>query len=208
MHGYKRNVKCARMQEERMTGIKSPLKDFSQQADEQLARQARGDPDAFAELFHRHAAAVNRYLFFKTGSADDAQDLTSQTFLAALENIERYRGQGSWRGWLFGIARHKLMDHYRQRRPDVGLELAHGVHDSQPAPEEQAGLNLQFDQVGRALQRLSADQSEALCCRVFAGLSAAETARVMDKSEAAVKMLVFRGLGKLREQLALTQEVL
>ena len=177
-------------------------------ADEQLVRQARGDPEAFAELFRRHAQAVYRYHLLKTGNVDDAQDLTSLTFLAALEALDRYRGQGSWRGWLFGIARHKLLDHYRKRRPEIALDLAREVPADNPVPEEQVATRLQLAQVGRALEQLSPDQSEALCLRVFSGLSTAEAAGVMDKSEAAVKMLVYRGLGNLREQLAPPSEVL
>jgi RNA polymerase sigma-70 factor, ECF subfamily len=177
-------------------------------ADEQLVRQARGDPEAFAELFRRHAQAVYRYHLYKTGSVDDAQDLTSLTFLAALETLDRYRGQGSWRGWLFGIARHKLLDHYRKRRPEVELDLAQGVPAGNPAPEDQVATRLQLAQVGRALEQLSPDQSEALCLRVFAGLSTAEAANVMEKSEAAIKMLVYRGLGNLRERLVPPSEVL
>lgn len=177
-------------------------------ADEQLVRQARGDPEAFAELFRRHAQAIYRYHLVKTGNADDAQDLTSLTFLAALETLDRYRGKGSWRGWLFGIAHHKLVDHYRKRRPEVALELVQGLPAGNPVLEEQVATRLQLAQVGRALEHLPPDQSEALCLRVFAGLSTAEAAGVMDKSEAAVKMLVYRGLGNLRERLAPTSEVL
>jgi len=176
--------------------------------EDDLARRAQRDPDAFAELYHRHMNRIYLFHLMRTGSTEDAQDLTSQTFLAALESIQSYRGQGSFRGWLFGIASHKLTDHYRRRRQDISLDNGgvDALHDSGPLPEEAAVLHLEMAQVARGLRALGLEQAEALTLRLFGGLSAAETGRIMGKSEAAIKMLVHRGLRKLREGLAQNPE--
>jgi len=175
--------------------------------DEVLARQARDDPQAFAELYHRHAKRIYRFHLFRTGNANDAQDLTSQTFLAALEGIENYSGHGSLCGWLFGIARHKVADHYRRRRNDAPLESAEGLRHPDPSPEETTDAHLKLAQVSGALKILSPEQTEALTLRVFGELSAAEAGRIMGKSEVAVRMLVYRGLRRLRGKLTLSPEV-
>ena len=175
--------------------------------DETLARQARRDPQAFAELYRRHVQRIYRFHLMRTGSVDDAQDLTSQTFLAALESIERYRGQGSPCGWLLGIAGHKLADHYRRRRGDAPLDTASAVHDPDPSPEDVATTRLQLAQVHQALLALTPDQAQALTLRVFGEMSAAEVGRIMGKSETAVRMLIHRGLRQLRERLAASPEV-
>jgi RNA polymerase sigma-70 factor (ECF subfamily) len=175
--------------------------------DEALARQAGGDPEAFAELYGRYMERVYRFLLIRTGSMPDAQDLTSQTFLAALESIGAYGGRGSFGGWLFGIARHKLADHYRRRRPEIPLDDVEGLPHPDPPPEQVAEARLQLARVSRALQSLDAQQAEAVALRLFGGLDAAEVARVMSKSEAAVKMLVHRGLRKLQERLNYSPEV-
>lgn len=167
--------------------------------DEALASQARRDPQAFATLYQRHVRRVYRYHLVRTGDVDDAQDLTSQTFLAALEGIGDYRSRGSFCGWLFGIANHKVADHYRRRRPDAPLDSAEALCDPDPSPEERVTTHLQLDQAVRALQSLPPDQAQALTLRILGGLSAAEVGEVMDRSEAAVKMLVHRGLRTLRE---------
>ena len=75
--------------------------------DERLAWEARRSQDAFGELFRRHFQRVYRYHMSKTGCADEAEDLTSQTFMAALENIAADRADGSFAAWLLGIARRK-----------------------------------------------------------------------------------------------------
>ncbi len=172
-----------------------------------LARQARADPQAFAELYRRHMQPIYRFHLIRTSNVQDAQDLTSQTFLAALESIESYRGQGSFAGWLFGIASHKVADHYRRRRVSAALEAVEDLTDPEPYPEEIAATRLQLSQVARALATLAPDQAKALTLRLSGGLSALEVGRIMGRSEAAAKMLVRRGLRNLQDRLAREREV-
>ena len=75
--------------------------------DARLAAQARSDPEAFAELYRRHVLSIYRYHLAHTGNVTDAEDLTSQTFMAALEGIRSYRGTGPYIAWLIGIASRK-----------------------------------------------------------------------------------------------------
>jgi RNA polymerase sigma-70 factor (ECF subfamily) len=172
-----------------------------------LARRARADPHAFAELYRRYMEPIYRFHLIRTSNVQDAQDLTSQTFLAALESIESYRGQGSFAGWLFGIASHKVADHYRRRHVSASLEAIEEMTDPEPYPEEVAATRLQLTQVARALATLAPDQAEALTLRLSGGLSALEVGRIMGRSEAAVKMLVHRGLRNLQDRLAPGTEV-
>ena len=196
------------MHSEQLTVYKpTPSAGLDAQDDETLARQARGDPQAFAELYGRFLDRVYRFILIRTSSVQDAQDLTSQTFLAALENIGKYQSRGSFGGWLFGIARHKVADHYRRRRVDVPLEDVEWLDHPDPSPEEIADARLQLTRVSRALQSLDGQQAEALALRVFGELSAAEVGQMMGKTEGAVKMLVHRGLCKLQERLKYTLEV-
>jgi len=170
--------------------------------DNSLARSACQHPEAFAVLYQRHLLKIYRYHLVQTGNVADAQDLTSQTFMAALEGIAGFRGVGSFVGWLMGIARRKRALFFRQRKPEVSLDVADN-HPGSDAPAEQSvGERLQVEQIQRALRTLSPDRAEALSLCVFGELTAAEAGRVLGKSEAAVKMLVFRGLRDLRPQLA------
>lgn len=175
--------------------------------DAALARRASSDAQAFAELYRRHLEPVYHYHLSRIGNAQDAQDLTSQTFLAALESIQSYRGQGAFLAWLYGIAGHKLADHFRKHGPADPLDAAEHLPDPDPFPEHVAALQLQMSQVARAIAALSPDQAEALTMRL-SGASAREIGQVMGKSEAAVKMLVHRGLCNLKDRLACELEVL
>ncbi len=92
--------------------------------DARLAQQARADPEAFAELYHRHLKSIYRYHLAHTGNIKDAEDLTSQTFMAALEGIRSYRGTGPYITWLIGIASRKRSRHFRSNRLEVPLDAA------------------------------------------------------------------------------------
>lgn len=170
--------------------------------DEALVREATENPAAFATLYRRHVIHVYRYLLARVGDEQDAQDLTAQTFLAALEGIASYRGQGGFSSWLLGIARHKATDHFRQRREALPLDAAIQVPQADPLPEAIVAEQLRRECVFQALQCLSPDRAEALTLRIFAGLSTAEVSQVMGKSEAAVRMLVHRAVRDLRGRLA------
>jgi RNA polymerase sigma-70 factor (ECF subfamily) len=174
--------------------------------DELLARQANEDSAAFAELYRRHLSRVYRYLLVRLGTVQDAQDVTSQTFLAALEGIASYRGKGSFAAWLLGIARRKAAYHFRQRREMLPLEGAASELYPDPSPEELVAERLRLEQVAQALRTLAPERGEALALQLFGGLSATEVAQVMGKNEAAVKMLTHRAVHDLQERLAPTTE--
>ncbi len=174
--------------------------------DQVLVRQAQANKEAFAELYQRHAVRVYRYLLARVGDTADAEDLTSQTFMAAMVGLPRYHGPMPFVAWLLGIARHKAADHFRARRPEQSLETAVPLSASNDPPEESVGRTLQLETVARKLQTIAPDRAEAVTLRLFAGLEVAEIARLMDKNEAAVRMLVFRGLRDLQAQLGQSEE--
>ena len=172
-----------------------------------LAREAAVNADAFAELYRRHLTRVYRYHVAHTGNVKDAEDLTSQTFMAALEGIRSYRGEAPFAAWLMGIASKKRFLFFRGRRPEVPIEAALQIPSPSLPTDKAAFSRLRIASISRALKQISADRAEALILRFFGELSMAETGRVLNKSEAAVKMLVSRGLQDLRERTSLALEV-
>lgn len=172
-----------------------------------LARQSITNVDAFAELYQRHMTRVYRYHIAHVGNVKDAEDLTSQTFMAAMEGIRSFRGSGSFAAWILGIASRKRLMFFRGSRPELTLDEA--VHYPSPSlpTDKAAAQRLQFESVSRALRQIAPDRAEAISLTYFGGLSNLEAARVLKKSEAAVKMLISRGLQDLRERTSLALEV-
>ena len=190
-----------------MTALTATRPNEQDKEENDLARRAITDVEAFAELYRRHLTRVFRYHAAHVGNAKDAEDLTSQTFVAALEGIQSFRGTGSFAAWILGIASKKRLMFYRGNKPEIPLDNA--IHHPNPElPTDKAATQrLQLESVFRALRQISPERAEALILTYFGGLSQAEAGRVLNKSEAAVKMLVSRGLQDLRERTSLALEV-
>jgi RNA polymerase sigma-70 factor, ECF subfamily len=174
--------------------------------DAQLVQAARKSPTAFAELYQRHHVRIYRYCLLKVGDVREAQELTSQTFVAALEGIDRYHHQGKFIAWLLSIARHKSADYFRQKHDHMALDEVLDLSNPAPLPEEIVIANIRWEQLQQALNSLSPDRSAAIEYRLIVGLSVAETAEVMHKSEVAVRQLVHRAIQDLRQRLNLALE--
>ena len=170
--------------------------------DQDLALQARHDRNAFNTLYQRHINRIYGYHLVRTQNNQDAQDLTSETFLAAINSLDRFRPSSSFGAWLIGIAYHKLMDHYRNNTSAVSLDDIPDPPASEPSPEKRISRQSDLDQVRQALSQLTTERADAISLRYFGGLNVSETAQVMEKSPAAVKMLVMRGLRELRDHLS------
>jgi len=173
----------------------------------QLARRALSDVSAFSELYRRNITRVYRYHIAYSGNVKDAEDLTSQTFIAALEGIRSFRGTGSFAAWIMGIASKKRLMYFRGNRPEIPLDEALHYPSPDLPTDKAATQRLQLESVSRALRQISPDRAEAISLSYFGGLSNSEVSRVMNRGEAAVKMLISRGLQDLRERTSLSLEV-
>ena len=175
--------------------------------DTQLAQKARVNAEAFAELYRRHVTRIYRYHMAHIGNVKDAEDLTSQTFMAALEGIRTFRETGSFVAWLMGIASKKRALFFRGNRFEVPLDTALHIPSPGLPTDKAAAQRMQLDHISRALKQISPERAEAIILCTFGGLTNAEAGRVLNKNEAAVKMLVARGLKDLRERTSLALEV-
>ncbi|MEZ4714013.1 MAG: sigma-70 family RNA polymerase sigma factor [Caldilineaceae bacterium] len=160
------------------------------------------DKAAFSALYRSHVDRVYRYCLFRTGNVQDAQDITSQVFMAAWEQAPTYSGKGSMDAWLIGIARHKTADHFRRVRAMTPLESMSDLPDGGVAVAETIEMRLSAEQVMQQAQTLAPDRAEVFALRFLAELSNGDIARVTGRSETAVRMLVHRALSDLRQRLA------
>jgi RNA polymerase sigma-70 factor (ECF subfamily) len=190
-----------------MTTLMTSLTQYFSLDDTRLAQHARSDPQAFAELYRRHVRSIYRYHLAHTGNAGDAEDLTSQTFMAALEGIRSFRGNGPYITWLIGIASRKRALFFRGKKPQIPLDsILHIPAPSLPT-EKVAARRLEMDQLFAALKTISPDRAEAIILCFFSELSAAEAGIVLGKRDAAVRKLISRGLHDLRTRTSFALEV-
>lgn len=176
-------------------------------SDDALVEMAKCDVEAFAMLYRRHLHPVYSYLLSRVGNVHDAQDLTTQTFVAALNGIVAYQPRGLFVAWLLGIAKRKLSDHFRDGMPTVSIEDIESQFDSQDVLEDKVIKRLQMQEIVMILAKLNPERAEAIRLRYFADLKIREVADVMKKSEGAVKMLLSRGLDDIRQVLDIQEEI-
>ena len=170
-----------------------------------LVELARGgDSEAFGMLYDHYNASVYRFIYYRVGSVALAEDLASETFFRALRSMSSFKWQGKDFGaWLMTIARNLTADHYKAGR--TRLEYATedmGAHDSATEGPETAVLaSLTNEALLQALNELPTEQQECLIMRFLQGLSIAETAKVLGRSDGAVKQLQLRGVRNLAKLL-------
>lgn len=168
---------------------------------ELVLRAKEGDHDAFTQIYERYAPAIYRYLYFRLGEAELAEDLQAEVFLRMLEGIHRYEDRG-WpiSAWLYRIARDRTIDVMRRRRKrqQVPLDLWGGSCDG---PEHSVGAQLEFEELTRTLDELTSDQRQVIQLRFLAEMSIQEVAQKLGRTEGSVKALQHRGLQSLARRL-------
>lgn len=166
-----------------------------------LVELARGgDADAFGMLYDHYQGSVYRFLYYRTRSAQLAEDLTSETFFRALRSMTGFRWQGKDFGaWLMTIARNLTTDHFKAGRTRLELTTEDmSLHDdATDGPEGTVLSGLTNEILMKALTELPAEQRDCLVMRFLQGMSIAETAAVLGRSDGAVKQLQLRGVRNL-----------
>ena len=179
--------------------------------DAQLVRHAQGgDAASFGTLYERYFDKVYSYLAFKLGSPTDAEDVAEQVFLKALESLGGYKWTGvPFQAWLFRIAHNMMVDTLRRRsrRQTEPIEYAAAVSDERRSADPEAMLAEKLSREGllQAVDRLTELQKQVISLKFAAGLPNAEVARLMGKTEGAVKALQHAALASLQRHLNRSQ---
>lgn len=166
-----------------------------------LALAAEGDRYSFGEFYQLHLNEIYRYILFRVNDHNEAEDLTAKVFLDAWESLTRARhGQKieNIRSWIYRIARNKVTDYHRARKPQP--------IDETPESKLQGGwLEHELDdlfvsrKLAEGVRRLQANYQEVIILRFINELSHAEVAEIMNITESHVRVLQYRALHKMRE---------
>lgn len=158
-----------------------------------------GDEAAGNELFDRHFDDL--YSFFKGKLSRGADDLVQKTFLACIEGRERFRGEASFRTYMFAAARRILWRQFDHLRRDDAVDpAATSLHDLDPSPSQALAQRNEQRLVMEALRRIPVAFQVALELYYVQGFRGPEIARILEISEATVRSRIRRGLDQLRAQ--------
>lgn len=168
--------------------------------DEVLQRAAEYDQQALSEVYDRYETKIHAFMYRRTGDRALAEDLTAQVFLKVLEAIRSRRiWHSSFSGWIYRIAHNLLVDHYRDcaKQSVVPLDEAPFLATGHDNPVAVAERSLECDRLRSAIIRLTDDQAMVITLRFLERYSINEVARMLDKTEGAVKALQHRALATL-----------
>lgn len=166
-----------------------------------LVKKARErDPDAFGKLYNEYIDQIFRYVYYKVGDFQEAQDIAGQTFLKALENLDSYEVRDvAFSSWLFRIAHNLVVDHFRResKRESVPIEAEAQSNLGSVSPTDSIFEELDSDRLYAAIQKLTHNQQEVLILKFIDNLPTNQVAEIMGISPGAVKSTQRRALQTL-----------
>ena len=182
--------------------------DLTALPDTELVILAKESQDAFGVLYERYIEKIYKYIYYRTGNHQDAEDLTAAVFHRALGHIESYTERGvPFQAWLYRIAHNLVANWHRDRgrRKIIPLDefIGSGLH--MDAPDSAAEDKEEREQLMSAIARLQDERQQLLYLKFVSGLSNAEVGEILDRTEGAIKSLYHRTLIALRDDIQMQQ---
>jgi RNA polymerase sigma-70 factor (ECF subfamily) len=178
-------------------------------------QQVPHDPQAFKPIYEQYFPRVHAYIRYRVSNSQDAEDIVSDVFFKAIRELGRFkwRGDGSFAGWLFRIAHNLIVDYFRKNKhagqPSTSNDNLVALSGHSPLPEEIVTQQETFQQMRALIALLSPRRQEIITLRFFGGLRNLEIARILRLDERTVAAHLSRGLQDLRrEYLSHTQSEL
>jgi RNA polymerase sigma-70 factor (ECF subfamily) len=160
-----------------------------------------GDASAFGELYERYRDAIYRFCLARTGTAHDAEDLTSDVFVKALQSIDRYQDRGlPFAAFLYRIARNAAIDRSRTLKQPFSFDGLLVEPASKQNVELEAAFAVEKSILLGALARLKQEHRDVIVMRFIEGYAALEVAQILGKTEGAIRTLQHRALERLRKE--------
>jgi RNA polymerase sigma-70 factor (ECF subfamily) len=163
-----------------------------------LAQARRFEQDALAQIHGEYYAPIFRYALYRTGDRETAEDVAGEVFARLLQGLRSGAGPTTTlAGWLFGVASRVVSDHFRQayRSPTVGLDDV--IRDYDDTPSTLTIAALEHEELRQALKALTEEQQHVIALRFGQEMPIREVARILGKTEGAVKQLQARAVAAL-----------
>lgn len=163
--------------------------------DENLVAEAKARPERFALLYDKYLTPVYRYFLVRTGHKETAEDLSSQTFLKAVEAFPRYETRAPFGAWLFTIARNLLMTNYR-KLPPLPLDYAEQMSAGGDLTED-LDKKMVREKLAKLISELPERDKQIVLLRTASELSFDEISAALNISSGAARTAYHRAVQKL-----------
>lgn len=172
-----------------------------EQSDEALIKKAlAGHKRAWLKLVTRYEKPIFNYAYRMVSNQDDAKDLMQEIFISVFRNLSSYRGEGSFKGWIFRIANYRCIEFYRRKKPQQGLDDTPELENDNPGfcPEEVTQLAQQGGHLVKAMAQLPVNQKVVVELKFFENFTFDEIADQLGISSNTAKSRMYSALAKLK----------
>ena len=160
------------------------------------------DREAFGRIYDHFSERLYKFIFFRVGHKELAEDILADTFVKAWTKIEQVSNAKAFTSWLYQIAKNNIIDYYRVKKVTVDLEEVVDVLEDAASPLDDTNLIIEQRVVMKLLEELAPDQQQVIQYKFFEDLQNAEIAQVMGKSEGSIRVIQHRAIIKLKELLS------
>lgn len=165
--------------------------------------KAHKDADAFGELYNLYVEKIYRFIYFKVSSQEEAQDITSETFLKTWEYINKEERIENFKALLYKIARNLVISSYRKRsKSEILMEDNLDEIMDERSKEKfinRAESKLELQNIEKNLRKLKDEYREIIILKYIEGFSTSEIAKILEKPNNNVRVLTHRALKALKE---------
>lgn len=158
-----------------------------------------GDEQAFELLYRKYITLVYGYVFHKVGRKEEAEDLTSEIWMATLKNLTTYTAHASFKNWIFGIVKHKIMDYYQEKYKIEKVPLIEEIFQAEDNEEDEEDQSKKEQKLNRILAMLPENYKQVLFLRFLKGYTTAEIAKELGLTISNVKVIQYRAIKKAEE---------
>jgi RNA polymerase sigma-70 factor (ECF subfamily) len=167
-----------------------------------IRRAIAGDAHAFAHLYSAYLDRIYRYVYYRLENEQEAEDVTETVFMKAWKAIENYQDKGKpFRAWLYRIASNTLADNHRAKRDVDPLRSSEEMSAEKDDPEVTLTAAEEVRALRKGIRSLPEESQQVILLRFVEGLSHAEVAEVLGKTEGACRVIQHRALSALKELL-------
>ena len=160
----------------------------------------RGDEQAFGELYELYFEKIYKFIFFRVNHKQNAEDLAEDVFVKAWSKIKQVNEE-KFGGWLYQIAKNKIIDHYRQNKETVDISGLENLLETDENIVEHANMLIEQKTFMLLLKKLTPEQQIIIKLKFIEDLDNAEISELISKSEGSIRVIQYRAIQKLQELL-------
>ncbi len=164
-----------------------------------LKKAQSGNEEAFGLIYDHLAAKIYKFIYFRVGHKEIAEDILSDTFVKGWQKISQINSPAALSAWLYQIAKNNIIDYYRIKKETVNITDVENFLEDEVNPIDDTNLNIEQKKLLEVLKELPEEQQEVIKYKFFEDLENEEIAYIIGKTEGAVRVIQHRAITKLKE---------